>query len=146
MTRAGGVLGRTLPRASRSHPSSLTSKGQGQRLGIPLLKGRLPLVWAEACFSHLFSHKSLSSSDFFILNLQQLVNRGTVGRKLDSHFWNREPKVLSDSPSTDTSRAKPSSYFRPLDLTLKAQINCSFISQKTPSKYSRIIITYLYIE
>lgn len=122
LTRAGGVLGRTLPRPPGPHPSSLTSRARVSDLAFHSWK--VVCLWSgqRHVSPTCFPTNPYLSSDFFISSLQQLVNQGTVGSE---KTWRSFPcsfsegtRVLDELPSTDTSRAKPSSYFRPLDLTL----------------------------
>lgn len=122
LTGAGGVLGRTLPRPPGPRPSSLTWRARVSDLAFH--------SWKVVCHWSGQRHvsptcsptKPYLSSDFFISSLQQLVNQGTVGsEKTRQSFhcsFSEGTRVLDELPSTDTSRAKPSSYFRPLDLTL----------------------------
>lgn len=119
LTGAGDVLGTSqVPRALPFIPDL---KNQGQQLGILLLKGCLPLVWAMAFFSHLFSHKALSRLRFLYFkpatagqvgNTRQQGNSAVISLQL--FRGNRVPDELL---STDTFRAKHSACFRPLDLT-----------------------------
>ena len=59
------------------------------------------------------------------------------------HFF-RGNRVLDQLPSTDAFRAKSSSYFRLLDLTLSMPDQL-FFAMRSPTNYS-IIITYIYVE
>lgn len=134
LTGAGDVLGRTLPRPPGPRPSSLTWRARVSDLAFHSWK--VICLWSgqRHVSPTCFPTKPYLSSDFFISSLQQLVNQGTVGsEKTWQSFhcsFSEGTRVLDELPSTDTSRAKPSSYFRPLDLSYPLKLRSVVLCQK----------------